>query len=106
MITREAVTNALKHAHARHIRLAVEVKDGRLRMSIADDGIGFDPEVPRGGRAGHFGCIGIEERCEKLGASARWQSAPDQGTTIEIELTLEEPAAASNGHAAHLLSKS
>ena len=106
MITREAVTNALKHAQARQIRITVEVKDGRLRMIIADDGRGFDPEVPRGGRAGHFGCIGIEERCEKLGASARWQSAPDRGTTIEIELTLEEPAAASNGHAAHLPSKS
>lgn len=106
MITREAVTNALKHAHARHIRITVEVKDGRLHMTIADDGRGFNPEVPRGGQAGHFGCIGIEERCEKLGASARWQSTPDQGTTIEIELSLEEPAAASNGHAAHLLSKS
>ncbi len=106
MITREAVTNALKHARARRIRVTVDVKDGRLRMIIADDGQGFNPEVPRGGRAGHFGCIGIEERCEKLGAGARWQSAPDQGTTVEIELSLEQPAAASNGHAAHLLSKS
>jgi signal transduction histidine kinase len=102
MITREAVTNALKHAHARHIRITVELKDGRLRMVIADDGRGFDPEVPRGGRGGHFGCIGIEERCEKLGASALWQSAPDRGTTIVIELSLEESAAASNGSAAHL----
>lgn len=100
MITREAVTNALKHANARHIRISVEVNDGVLRLVIADDGRGFDPEVPRGGRAGHFGCIGIEERCEKLGASARWQSAPDQGTTIEIGLILEAPAAASHGHAA------
>ncbi|WP_300932152.1 hypothetical protein [Prosthecobacter sp.] len=65
-----------------------------LREIIADDGHGFNPEVPRGGGGGHFGCIGIEVRCEELGTSARWQSAPDQGTTIEIELSLEEPAEA------------
>ena len=89
MIAREAVTNALKHAHACHIRLALEIKDGRLRMAIADDGRGFDPEAPRSGRAGHFGCIGIEERCEKLGATASWHSIPGQGTTVEIKLPLE-----------------
>lgn len=106
MIAREGVTNALKHARARHIRLALEVEGTRLRMIIADDGHGFDAEASRGGQAGHFGCIGIEERCEKLGGAARWRSAPGQGTTLEIDLPLET-AATNHGHTPkHLLSNS
>ena len=89
MIAREAVTNALKHARAQQIRLALEMTDGGLRMTIADDGCGFDPAAPRSRQAGHFGCIGIEERCEKLGATAHWRSAPGQGTTVEIRLPVE-----------------
>jgi len=86
MVAREAVTNALKHAHARQIQLAVELQDGRLRLTIADDGCGFDPAAPRSRHAGHFGCIGIEERCEKIGATVRWNSTPGQGTIVEVEL--------------------
>lgn len=96
MIAREAVTNALKHAQARQILLTVSQPEGRLRMAIADDGCGFDPAAPRSRQAGRFGCIGIEERCEKLGASVRWHSTPNHGTTVEIELPLAgSPAPAS-----------
>ncbi|WP_113961315.1 sensor histidine kinase [Roseimicrobium gellanilyticum] len=89
MIAREAVTNALKHAHARHIYLTLEMEEGHLRMAVADDGCGFDPATARRAQAGHFGCIGIEERCEKLNATVRWHSTPGQGTTVEIALPLE-----------------
>lgn len=93
MIAREAVTNALKHARARHILLTVDSEEGCLRMTIADDGCGFDPSTPRSRQAGHFGCIGIEERCEKLGATAHWRSAQGRGTVVEIELPLENSPA-------------
>ena len=93
MIAREAVTNALKHAHARHIHLALEMEEGRLRMAIADDGCGFDPAAPRNKQAGHFGCIGIEERCEKLGATVGWHSTLGQGATVEVELPFESSPA-------------
>lgn len=89
MIAREAVTNALKHAAAQHIQLSLNVEDGHLKMTIADNGRGFDPLTPRGRLAGHFGCIGIEERCEKLGAQVRWNSAIGTGTTVEIDLPLD-----------------
>ncbi|TLD70919.1 sensor histidine kinase [Phragmitibacter flavus] len=89
MIAREGVTNALKHADAREIRLMVEMREGCLCLKIVDDGRGFDPEGPCAGRAGHFGCVGIEERCEKIGAVARWLSIPGKGTTLEIKLPME-----------------
>ncbi|WP_256200643.1 helix-turn-helix transcriptional regulator [Verrucomicrobium spinosum] len=70
MIAREGVTNALKHARAGCIRLSLGVEGSRLRMTIADDGQGFDAEALHGGQRGHFGCIGIEERCAKFGGIA------------------------------------
>jgi len=64
-------------------------------------------ETLRGGQAGHFGCIGIEERCEKLGAAVRWHSAPGQGAALEIRLALEIHAMAGKRHVLdHLLSNS
>jgi signal transduction histidine kinase len=100
MIAREGVTNALKHARASCIRLSLGVEGSRLRMTIADDGQGFDSGSLHGGQRGHFGCIGIEERCQKFGGVASWRSTPGRGTTLEIELTLETSATAADGHAA------
>ena len=90
MIAQEAVTNALKHANAQRITLGLEVRESELIMTIADDGSGFDPATARVNKAGHFGCIGIEERCEKLGAKPEWRTAPGQGTTVEVTLPLGE----------------
>ncbi|MEZ0386139.1 MAG: sensor histidine kinase, partial [Verrucomicrobium sp.] len=104
MIAREGVTNALKHARAGCILLSLGVEGSRLRMTIADDGQGFDPASLHGGQTGHFGCIGIEERCEKIGGTALWRSTPGCGTTLEIELTVETSATAINAHTTkHLL---
>lgn len=88
MIAREAVTNALKHARARHIRLGLGVREGVLRLTIADDGEGFDSAAPRGRNAVGFGRTGIEERCEKLGAEVGWTSAPGRGTVVAVTLPL------------------
>lgn len=95
MIAQEAVTNALKHAHAHSIHLSVDLADAHLQMTIVDDGCGFDTAAPRNHQAGHFGCIGIEERCEKIGATVRWHSAPGQGTSVAIELPLQAAASTS-----------
>lgn len=83
MIAREAVTNAIKHAGATCIRMTLGMKEDHLRLCIADDGCGFDPSAKREGQSGQFGCIGIEERCEKLDGSARWRSGSG-GTTLEV----------------------
>lgn len=91
MIAREAVTNALKHANAARIHIALSLEETGLKMTMADDGCGFDPAAPRGRTAGHFGCIGIEERCDKLGATVCWRSAAGKGTVVEIRLPLPLP---------------
>jgi signal transduction histidine kinase len=87
MIAQEALTNILKHAAAQHLTLTVQPIVGGLEMQISDDGKGFLPDHPPVGH-GHFGCIGIRERCRKMGATVTWQSAPNQGTTVTVQVPL------------------
>lgn len=86
MIVQEAITNALKHAQAQLICLGLDSRDGSILLTVTDDGIGFDPAVGTIGKQGHFGCMGIRERCLKLGATVHWRSSPGKGTTVEIGL--------------------
>jgi len=90
MIAQEAVTNALKHAQASRIRLGLQWTANRLNMTIADDGIGFEAEASVPGKAGHFGCVGIVERCEKIRAEAAWQSRRGEGTRVAISLPVSQ----------------
>jgi signal transduction histidine kinase len=87
MIFQEAITNVLKHARAGSIRLGLESREGGVLLTITDDGNGFDPSVETIGKRGHFGCMGIRERCVKIGATVAWRSSPGKGTTVEIGLS-------------------
>ncbi len=87
MIAQEAVTNALKHARAALITIRLEALAGGVRLMVCDDGAGFDPQAETQGKAGHFGCMGIRERCQKAGAQVQWQSAPGKGTALIVDWT-------------------
>lgn len=89
MITAEAVSNALKHAEPTEVVIELHIKGSELELAIADDGRGFDPEHETRGKAGHFGCVGIRERCRALGGIAHWTSQPNQGTRLKISLPLD-----------------
>lgn len=90
MIAQEGVTNALKHARAQRILISVkpEVSPARLVLEVEDDGHGLDPALTQG-QAGHFGCMGIRERCLKIGAQVAWLRAPEHGTILQVTLPLE-----------------
>ncbi|MDZ4404709.1 sensor histidine kinase [Prosthecobacter sp.] len=88
MIAQEAITNALKHAQATAITLHLSTTPSLLTLRIIDNGCGFAAEAETHGKPGHFGCIGIRERCRKIGAEAEWKSQPGQGTNITITLPL------------------
>ncbi len=78
-IVTEAVTNVVRHAHARHCRVCVTVADGCLRLEIADDGDG----LADGPSTGH-GLHTMRERAEEMRGSLRLVSAA--GTTVLAEL--------------------
>lgn len=86
MIAQEAVTNALKHAAATEIRLELTRGGNALVLRVTDDGRGLAPGATDA-RPGHFGCMGIRERCQKIGAEVAWLPGPDgHGTLVRLSL--------------------
>ena len=83
-IARELTVNAVRHGHARHVRIAGELKDGRVRFSVRDDGCGFDPSKAPGPTDGHFGLQGVRERINRLGGTLHIACAPGGGTDVTV----------------------
>ncbi len=83
-IAQEAIVNALKHSGARTLNVTLESNDDRLRLSVNDDGAGFDQT--NGSLAGHYGLIGMKERAAQIGAIFELTSIRGQGTTVSVLL--------------------
>jgi signal transduction histidine kinase len=83
----EAITNAVRHADATQIDVALRRENGKLRLRIRDNGIGFDVESAQAQTAG-LGLIGIKERAALVNGRAKIISSPSKGTTIEVVLPL------------------
>ena len=66
-IAQEAVANTIKHAQASEVRIRLELENGRLRLSVADDGQGFEQTDAFSEIGGHFGLLGMRERAERSG---------------------------------------
>lgn len=86
-IVQESLTNVRKHAGATQVWIALDLDaDAGVRLTVRDDGVGFDPDhVPRHGRQ-HFGLLIMRERAESLGGTLAVTSAPGHGTTIAVTL--------------------
>lgn len=97
-VVQEALHNASRHAHAGHVEIAVRIGSGMIRLSVQDDGVGFDAAQVRG-----LGLLGMEERVTHLGGRFRIESAPGRGTTLLVELPWSaEPARETeNEHHSH-----
>lgn len=85
-IAQEAIANAIKHAGASSVTLAAAREGGEVVMRITDDGSGFDAAHETHGRSGHFGCMGIRERCRKIGAAVEWESESGKGTCVVVKM--------------------
>ena len=80
-IVQEAVTNAVRHADAERVEIAISEADGVLQVRVADDGNGFDPRAPRDG----FGLTGMSERVALLHGDLEVASSA-AGTTVSAAL--------------------
>jgi signal transduction histidine kinase len=81
LIAREAVGNAIKHSAANEVQVRLWTHDGRVELSISDDGNGFDQgAIP----PGHFGLTLIRERAEALSGELDIRSGFGQGTTVSV----------------------
>ena len=91
---RELLYNVVKHAQASKVDLRVERRDNRLRVTLTDDGVGFDPEESSvQGRGHHFGLFSLRERLKAVGGKLSMESSADRGTRATIEIDISDPDA-------------
>jgi signal transduction histidine kinase len=88
-ILQEALTNIVKHAQAGQVRVSLTKTRGRLSLSVADNGVGFDPAAVQSGGGACLGIHGMRERMATLGGAFSIRSAPGGGTTILAEAPLK-----------------
>ena len=93
-VVSEALANAAKHARASVAEVEARAHDGRLHLSVRDDGVGG--AVPGGGS----GLVGLADRVEALGGTIQVHSPAGHGTRLQIDLPIQGPPSAREGSAA------
>ena len=93
-IVQEAMTNALRHAEASRLAVALRVVNGELLLSVRDDGRGFDlaAAAGRAARGESAGLSGMEERAQLAGGRLEMNTAPGRGTEVRALFPLAEEA--------------
>lgn len=90
-VAQESLTNVRKHAQAATVTAHLEQRDGTFRLTIADDGVGFDPLEPGAGQ----GLGNMRERVEALGGRLRVDSTNGDGTRLIAEVPVAKEEALS-----------
>jgi len=85
-IAQEAINNALRHASASTIAVVLSYDTDTLKLTIADDGKGFDPSAVA---AGHYGVEGMRERAVGIGAHLEIHGTLPAGTIVELTYRLD-----------------
>ncbi len=85
-IVGEAVWNACRHGHARHIQVELTLQEDALLLKVIDDGCGFNPQkIPQDDRK-HFGLQLMQMRANYLQGNLRVISTPEQGTCVALSI--------------------
>jgi len=83
LIGREAITNSVNHARPSRILAALTYSSKHVRLTVEDDGEGFDLEEGMA-KHGHWGMAGMRERAHQMGAAFSVGSSPGHGTKVEV----------------------
>jgi signal transduction histidine kinase len=75
----------LKHAKANNIEVRLSIEQDCCRLTIRDDGVGFDPEGI--GPYGGYGLTNMRDRLEKINGTLTIDSRPGKGTILKIEVS-------------------
>ena len=89
-VVRELLFNVIKHSGARSAGVEVRAADGRIEISVEDDGVGFDATGfgETFGASGGFGLFSIRERLHHLGGSLSIRSSAGEGTRVDVAAPL------------------
>jgi PAS domain S-box-containing protein len=91
-ITKELLTNIVKHAQAHNVNVSVHKRQNQIRIVIQDDGVGFDTAKVYSDAPGlsRFGLFSVREQLENLGGQFAIESEPHQGTKATLVVPLEK----------------
>jgi len=82
-IGQEAITNAIRHARAQTLQVTLEFRPTEVRLTVKDDGRGFDPASSSSGKGG-FGLLGMRERAREMQGELKIESTPGQGSMVAV----------------------
>lgn len=80
----EALTNVARHAHAKHVRIRLEMREERVVLEVEDDGVGISGADP--GKTHSLGLASLRERAERLGGRFEIRRTEPHGTLLRMEL--------------------
>jgi signal transduction histidine kinase len=80
-IVQESLVNVAKHSKADRVTVSIDAVEGGMRLKVQDNGVGFDPQVPR--KHESLGLAGLRERAQLLKGTVVVHSKPGQGATID-----------------------
>jgi len=83
-VAREALANSLRHSGAARVAVGVDAGEGVVRLTVRDDGAGFDPDAPSPG----MGIRDMRDRARWCGSELRVESAPGRGTTVSMTVPM------------------
>jgi signal transduction histidine kinase len=86
-ITQEALRNVAKHSGAQEALVQIDQHRDEIRLSIVDQGVGFDLRMPKPAEC--LGLVSIRERVQLISGSVTIKSAPGEGTCVEVRVPIE-----------------
>lgn len=93
-VTQEALTNIVRHACAKNVKVSLCELSDRIRLEICDDGKSFNAKrILNSTSSRRLGLIGMRERVEMLGGTFSIESEPDSGTSVIAEIPLPKNSA-------------
>jgi PAS domain S-box-containing protein len=87
-VAQEAVTNAIRHGHAKHVDVDLRRSKEEFRLTIGDDGMGFDVSAQRARVTSQLGLRVMEEMATSAGGDFSVESGRGRGTTVRLSLPL------------------
>jgi signal transduction histidine kinase len=86
-ICQEAINNSVRHGKAKHVRIDLVVLEGRLLLTIEDNGVGIEQPLPEGG----MGLYTMSYRAKLVGGSLSVERSQPIGTLVNCSVPLEPP---------------
>ena len=89
-VIQEALTNSRKHGQANHVQVSFTTEEAWVRIVVADEGCGFDPDQITNRGKSHFGLSLMRERMRDIGGNLEIVAQPEAGTRVMLHVPIRD----------------